>query len=348
MFDKEFLFKLLDSFGPSGFEERALSLFVERMEKYNFEVELNSYNSCVSTFNRHAEKKVLIVGHIDEIGFIVSSITESGFLKVKTLGGIDPYILLGSKVKILNNKDKFVKGIFGSTAIHLLEERDRNIKLKNLYIDIGAKDKKDVEENFNVEVGSPIIFNDKRVSLGNNLVATKAADDRLGVFVASQVAINCKEEQTAVIAAATCQEENGLIGAQMLSSLLKETFGLPDYNIVVDVTHGIDYPGSSPEEHGDIKLGGGPVLSYGSVNNKELVNKLKSLAKENNIPCQIDVSPRYSGTDADILHIMRGGTIPTVIVSIPLRYMHTQSEVFCMDDVKATVNLLTAFVNSIK
>jgi endoglucanase len=126
----------------------------------------------------------------------------------------------------------------------------------------------------------------------------------------------------------------------------KKTIGCPDYNIVIDVTHSTDYPGASAEQDGDIKLGGGPALAYGSVNNKNLVNKLKGIAKENNIPFQINVDPRYSGTDADELHLMQGGTIPTVIVSVPLRYMHTQKEVFSMDDVVATINLLTAFVNS--
>lgn len=342
--DKKFLFKLLDSFGPSGFEEQALEVFTSKMTDEFFYFEENAYNSCVAYNSHYQEKKILIVGHIDEVGFIVSAITETGHLRVKTLGGVDPYILLGSKVKILNNKNKFITGIFGSTAIHLLEKRDRDIKLKNLYIDIGAKNKQDVEENFNIEIGSPIVFGDKRIELKNNLIATKAADDRLGVFVAASVAINCKRGKITVIAAATCQEENGIIGARMLSSLLEETIGLPYYNIVVDVTHSTDYPGVSAEEEGDIKLGGGPVLSYGSVNNKSLVNKLKAIAKENDIPIQININPRYSGTDADELHLMKGGLIPTVVVSIPLRYMHTQSEVFSMDDVAATINLLTAFV----
>lgn len=347
-FDKNFLFKLLDSFGPSGFEEQALEVFLSRMKNENFVTYENAYNSSVAITGMYCEKIVLIVGHIDEVGFMVNAITESGHLRVRTVGGIDPYILLGSKVKILNNKNKFITGVFGSTAIHLLETRDREIKLKDLYIDIGAKDKKDVEEKFGVELGSPVSFADKRVNLNNNLCVTKAADDRLGVFVAAQVAINCKKEKTGVIAAATCQEENGLIGARMLPSLLKHTLCEPNYNIVVDVTHSTDYPGVSSEENGDIKLGLGPVLSYGSVNNKALVNKLKDLAKENNIPFQISIDPRYSGTDADELHLMRGGIIPTVIVSIPLRYMHTQSEIFSMDDVVATVNLLTAFVKSIE
>ncbi len=124
------------------------------------------------------------------------------------------------------------------------------------------------------------------------------------------------------------------------------TIYTPDCNIVVDVTHSIDYPGVSTEEHGEIKLGGGPVLSYGSVNNKKLVGKLKEVAKENNIPFQISIDSRYSGTDADELHTSKGGNIPTAVVSVPLRYMHTQGEVFDLDDVKATINLLTLFVSS--
>lgn len=344
--DRDFLFKLLNSFGPSGFEEQALEVFRSRMEEEEFYIKSNAYNSSVAIRFEH-QTKILIVGHIDEVGFIVSSILESGHLRVKSLGGIDPYILLGSRVKILNKDNQIITGVFGSTAVHLLEQRDRDIKLKDLYVDVGAKDKTDIEENFGIEIGSPIVFGDELLEFKNNLIATKAADDRLGVFIAAQVAINCKESDTSVIAAATCQEENGLIGARMLPSLLKNTIGYPDYNIVIDVTHSTDYPGVSSEEKGDIKLGCGPSLSYGSVNNKDLVNKLKNIAKENSIPFQINVDPRYSGTDADELHLMKGGTIPTVVVSVPLRYMHTQKEVFSMDDVVATINLLTAFVNSL-
>ena len=345
--DKKFLFQLLDAFGPSGYEEEALEVFSKRMKEESFDLTPNAYNNCICEYERR-EKKVLIVGHIDEVGFMVSAITESGNLRVKPIGGVDPYILLGSKVKILNSKNKIITGIFGSTAIHLLDMETREIELKDLYIDIGAKDMEDVEKTFSIEIGSPIVFGDKRVNLGNNLVATKAADDRLGVFIASEVALNCKGSKVGVIAGITCQEENGLIGARMLSSLLEKTTGFPDYSIVVDVTHSTDYPGVSSEEQGDIKLGKGPVLAYGSVNNKGLVNTLRKLAKEKDIPIQINVDPRYSGTDADELHLMNGGNIPTIVVSIPLRYMHTQNEIFSLDDVQSTIDLLTAFVENLE
>lgn len=346
--NKEFLFKLLDSFGPSGFEEQTMNVFYKEMEeKQGFKIEKNKYNSCIVLPPVTGGKNVLIAGHNDEIGFMVSAITESGYLKVKSVGGIDPYILLGTKVKILNKYSSgTINGIFGSTAIHLLKERHRNIELKDLFIDIGAKNREDVEKNFNIEIGSPIVFADKRVNLGNGLVASKAADDRLGVFIASQVAINCKKCLSKVVAAITCQEENGLIGAQMLKNNISGLYYYtPDCNIIVDVTHSIDYPGVSTESEGEVKLGGGPVLAYGSVNNKNLVNKLKEVAKKNNIPFQISINSRYSGTDADELHLMLGGNVPTAVVSVPLRYMHTQSEVFDLDDVESTINLLTAFVS---
>ena len=338
---------LLNAFGPSGFEENALDVF-NSMFNDDFEIYENEYNVQLIRANLGSKsKEVAIYGHIDEVGFMVINITSEGFLKVSTIGSVDQYILPGSRVKILNQSGDFINGVFGSTAVHLIEDlSDRKIKMNQLFIDVGAKDKDEVLE-MGIDIGSPMVFADKALQLNDDIITTKAADDRLGVYIAAQVAIECCNLKNAGVSAiATCQEENGLYGSRMSREFVTSVFD-PDFNIAVDVCHSIDTPGLSKDEFGDIEIGKGPVIGVGSVNNKHLTKNLISVAKDNAIPYQMSANPIWSGTDADELLFMSGGMVPTIIVSVPLRYMHTQNEMFSITDVKNTIKLLTKFCEAI-
>ena len=335
------LLDLLDVFGPSGFEEQALDVFKSAFTD-EFEFIENMYNLCLAKPKKEYKKNIVIYSHIDEIGFAVREITDEGFLKVAPIGGIDSHLLLSREVVVQNEEGELIDGVFGAVPIHLLEDEHREILVNDLYVDICAKDKEEVE-GYKINIGCPIGFKSSARVGSNQKVISKSVDNRAGAYAAIQAALKTVDlDNVGISVVATCQEENGLHGADMASNFLRDVFK-PDFNIVIDGTFSMDCPDADNDKWGNVGLGKGPVVSMGSVNNKGLIRQIKKIAVDNNIPIQLELSSEWSGTDADKLFLMNGGGVPTILISIPVRYVHTPNEMFDMVDLLNLIKLITLF-----
>jgi endoglucanase len=288
---------------------------------------------------RAAHPLLAVVGHIDEIAVLVSHVTKEGYLKVVSSGGWDPQILVGQRVQVLT-RDGPIPGVCGRKPIHLLEseERKKAVELKGLHVDIGAKDRDDALGR--VRQGDPIVVAAEPVELPNGRLASRALDNRLGVYVALEVArrvAGAGGGAGPVAAVAAVQEEIGAHGARAVG------YGLePDVAIVVDVTHATDAPGVEPGELGEHGLGDGAVLTRGAIVSARVNALLDEAAAAEGIATTTEVAGRGTSTDADSIHLSRTG-VPTAVLSIPLRYMHSPVELVELADVEAVIALITAF-----
>jgi putative aminopeptidase FrvX len=330
---------LLTTPGAPGQERETVAAWRAAAEEFAA-VSVDAMGSPVARVEGRAEHPLLaVVGHIDEIAVLVSHVTKDGFLKVVSSGGWDPQILVGQRVQVLT-KDGPVPGVCGRKPIHLLEaeERKKAVELKGLHVDVGAKDREEALEL--VRAGDPIVVAADPVELPNGRVASRALDNRLGVYVALEAARRVAEAGGGagpVAAVAAVQEEIGAHGARAVA------FGLePDVAIVVDVTHATDAPGVEPGELGDHGLGDGPVLTRGAIVNARVNELLDQTAEAEGIALSTEVAGRGTSTDADSIHLSRTG-VPTAVLSIPLRYMHSPVELVELADVEATIALIAAF-----
>jgi endoglucanase len=280
-----------------------------------------------------------VVGHIDEIGLIVTNVDDKGFLHFTGIGGWDTQILVGQRVEVVT-KDGTVPGVVGKKPIHLLrdEERKKVAELKDLHIDIGAKDGD--EARGKVRIGDVAVIDAEPVELPNNRVVSRSMDNRIGAFVAFEAARLVAEAGGApgdVAAIAAVQEEITFAGSQTTAFRLE-----PDLAIVVDVTFETDAPGIEENELGKHAFGSGPVIDRGSTLSPALIEGLIETAEAEGIPYTLAASARYTGTDADAIHISRQG-VPTAVVSVPLRYMHSPVEMVQLDDVENAAKLIAAY-----
>jgi putative aminopeptidase FrvX len=284
-------------------------------------------------------RRLVVMGHIDEIGLIVTYIDDEGYLWFREVGGWDAQILVGQRV-VLATREGEVRGVIGKKPIHLLreEERKKVAEVRDLHIDIGVKDGEQARGL--VRVGDVAVIDGEPVELPNGRVASRALDNRLGSFVALEAARLVSEAGGAhgweVVAVAAAQEETTFGGSRTSAFSLK-----PDAAIVVDVTHATDAPGIEVKEAGKHELGSGPVLSRGSTLNPRLSELLYDTAEREQIAFTVEAIGRNTGTDADAVHLSRGG-VPTALVSIPLRYMHSPVELVQLDDVYACARLIAA------
>lgn len=334
---KQFLKAFLGSCAPSGFEENAQKVWVDRTKTYADSIKRDVMGNAIAVLNPNAEFKVMLAGHCDEIGFIITHVTKEGFIYIETLGGIDRATVPGSEVWIHSDKG-IVKGVIGKKAIHLQtsDERKTLPKIKDVYIDIGAKDDKDALKK--VEVGDPVTFRPNYLELGNGLISSKACDDRVGGFVISEVLkiLSAKKSQlkVGVYATSTVQEETGLRGATT------GAFGInPNVGFAVDVTFSSDTPGASKTELGDVVLGNGAVIHPGCANNRKLYKLIKQVAKKKKIKYQVQTSGSPGGTDTAVIQLTREG-VATLLISIGNRYMHTPVEVVSLKDLETTAKLI--------
>jgi endoglucanase len=286
----------------------------------------------------------MICGHADEIGFQILFIDPKGFLFFTTVGGSDPALARGQRVHIHTPKGP-VLGVIGQMAIHMQDDEDRKKvpKWHEMFIDIGAKNQADAESR--VSVGDLATYTVGTEPLTDDLWVARAHDNRIGTFVAAEVLRLCAKEKglkASVVAASCIQEENGLYGATMLGHSVH-----PDVALVVDVGHATDTPNTNPKRFGDAKLGRGPLLSRGSVNHPVVVERLEKVAKAKKLPFQRSADPRWSGTDGDAIFLQKGG-IPTAVLSIPNRYMHSPVEVVSLSDLKHLAEWLAAFCLDLK
>lgn len=331
---------LLTAPGPSGYEATAAAAFREAARGFTDDVQGDVMGSSTARVPGTAGGATLaIVGHIDEIGLIVTHIEDSGFLRFTGVGGWDPQILIGQRVE-LATKAGVVPGVVGKKPIHLIkaDERTKAPELKELHIDIGAADGDGAREL--ARVGDVAVIAGEPVELPNDRVASRAMDNRLGCFVAYEAARLVAEAGGApgdVVAVAAVQEETTFGGSVTTAHSLR-----PDIAIAVDVTHATDAPGIPEQELGKHHFGSGPVIERGSNLHPVVSELLIEAAEAEGIPYTLSASGRATGTDADAIHTSRGG-VATGLVSIPLRYMHSPVEMVQLDDVHNAAKLIAAF-----
>ena len=340
----ETLRKLLTAPGPSGYEQAPAAVFREAAAAFA-EITHDTVGSTVARVKGTGDGPfVAVVGHIDEIGLIVHHIDDDGFLWFTGVGGWDPVILVGQRVEI-STRDGRVPGVVGKKPIHLLkeEERKKAPELKSLHIDIGAKDGDDARSM--VRVGDVAVIAGEPVECPHNRVVSRSMDNRLGCYVALEAARLVAEAGGApgdVAGCAVAQEEITFGGATTTAYTLR-----PDIAIVVDVTFATDAPGTEEKELGSHKFGTGPVIQRGSTLDPTVFELLHAAGEAEGIPFTIAASARYTGTDADAFHLSRGG-IPSAVVSIPLRYMHSPVEMVQLDDVENAAKLIAAFAQRLE
>jgi putative aminopeptidase FrvX len=342
---KEFLFTLLNTPSPTGFESEGQRAWMNYVRPFADSLENDAYGNVWATLSTHeSAARIMLEAHADEIGFMIQNITEEGFLYVTRIGGSDRAIARGKRLTILGDKGP-VAGLIGNTAIHLRDkDHDKIPEIHELHLDIGANSKKEVEAR-GVRVGHPAIYADTAEEMVPGRIVGRAIDNRIGGFILSQVLANLTTEPprpaATVFAVNAVQEEIGGSGMKMISYRLK-----PNVAIVLDVTHATDSPGIDRNKHGSIKLGHGPTVTHGTANHPEVLKRLINIAAELGIPIQHESSSRSTGTDTDHVYAMRGG-IPSALLSVPLRYMHSTVELIDLSDVERCVVLLTHFVRSI-
>ena len=335
----ELLRRLLTAPGPPGHESLPALVWREAADAFADEVTTDTLGTTVARVNGRGESPVMaVIGHIDEIALLVSHVTDKGFLHVVQSGGWDAQVLVGQRVEVLT-RNGTVPGVVGRKPPHLTdaEERKKAVQLKHLHVDVGAKDGDEARSL--VAAGDQVLIAAEPLELPNERLASRALDNRLGVFVAIEVARRVKEAGGGagpVAGVAAVQEEIGAHGARVMA------YGLePDLAVVVDVTHATDAPGVDPGELGDHGLGSGPVITRGAIVNRAVNDLLDEVAAAEEIECATEAAGRQTGTDADTVHLSRTG-VATAVVSIPLRYMHSPVELVDLADVEATIRLLTA------
>ncbi len=336
----DFLKTLVEAPSPSGYEQPAAKVFREYVTPLADSVETNVMGSVHAVLKGTANgPSVMLAGHIDEIGFMVTYITDDGFCAFAGIGGHDPQILPGARVTV-HTADGPLLGVLGRLAIHLLDDDERKqvVKMHKMFIDLGMKGD---EVKKRVRIGDPVTYGVGMETFGENMAVSRAFDDKMGAWIAAEVLRTVKESggsKSDFIAAATVQEEIGLRGGTT------SAYGVdPVVGIAVEVTHATDYPDVDKRKHGDVKCGLGPVISRGANINPRVFDLLCAAAEAEKVPYQIEGAPRGTGTDANAIQLSRGGKA-AALVSVPLRYMHTPTEVLSLDDLESTVKLLSAFM----
>ncbi|MBQ9147965.1 MAG: M20/M25/M40 family metallo-hydrolase [Oscillospiraceae bacterium] len=331
--NKEFLYTLLDGMSVSGYEIPMQKKVIAEMTPHCDKILTDYAGNVISVINPDAPFKVLLAGHIDEIGLIVSHIEDDGMVRVAESGGIYPTTYPGHQVVIYG-----ANGPVYGVVINNKDMAKKELKTRELYVDIGAKDAADARKY--IEEGDPIHLHTYHQELLGGLLAARAIDDRGGAFIVLEALKRAKERgcKIGVYSAATVGEETATNGAYWAGSGVK-----PNVAIIVDVTFAQDYPGTKPEQSGKVMLGKGPVICNSTLANKKVNALLKTCAKEKNIPYQVESFAGETYTDADKIHFTGTGVI-TALVSLPLRYMHSPAEVCALSDVENTIELLAEFL----
>lgn len=334
--NKEFLEKMLGAISVSGYEEPVQEIVEAEMKLYADECRKDDMNNLVCVLNPESKRRIMLSAHADEIGLMVSNITDQGGLQVITRGGIVPSTYPGQAVQ-LQTKNGVIYGVVEAYR-ELFDKTE--LKVKEFVIDIGAKTKEEAQSL--VELGTPIVPDARMHELAGGRFTARALDDRIGVFIIMEALKLAKEKGTeeGVYAASTTGEETTKTGAYWTSSRIK-----PDLAVVVDVTYTSDCLGMDPAEMGTVELGKGPVLCNSPIVSKQLNKKMADCAKKAGIEIQIEAASRLSYTDGDQIHFSNDG-VPIVLVSIPLRYMHMPNEVADRTDVENCIKLIAEFLCS--
>jgi len=334
---KKFLFEYLNNSSPTGFESSGQQIWLDYLKPYINEYMVDVYGTAVGIINPKAKYKVVIEAHADEISWFVNYITEEGYIYVRRNGGSDHQIAPSMRVNIYGDKG-VVKGVFGWPAIHVRDAaKEEAPSLKNIFIDIGAESKKEVEA-MGVHVGSVAVFEDELIELNKNYLTGRALDNRMGGYMIAEVARRLHEKKKklpfGLYIVNAVQEEIGLRGAEMISRRLK-----PDLAICTDVTHDTQSPMYNKKESGNMKCGQGPVLCYGPAVQNNVLKMMIDVANKKKIPFQRQAVSRSTGTDTDSFAYSAEG-VASGLISLPLKYMHTTVETVHKEDVENVINLI--------
>jgi endoglucanase len=336
-----FLKRLMATASPSGDEASAARVWREEAATFADQATTDVRGSTLAVL-RGGAPRVLLSGHIDEIGLMINYVDDDGFLSFSTIGGWDSQVLVGQRVRLAGRQGDVI-GVVGKKPIHLMkgDDREKASKIEDLWIDIGAANKAEAQER--VRVGTVGVIDASLYELPNQRIVARGLDNRIGAFTVLEALRLLAEDrpEATVAAVATSQEEITFAGAYTSAFSFD-----PQVAIVVDVTFATDHPDMDKRRQGDVKLGGGPVLERGSANSPVVYEMLLNLAEQQGIPYSVTASPSYTGTDADAIALSRGG-VATGVVSIPNRYMHSPNEMIDLRDVKQAARLIAAFVRSL-
>lgn len=337
--NREFLEALIKTPSPSGDEIAIQKLWIEEMKSHADEIRTDFSGNAIAVLNPQADFKVLLAGHCDEIAYMITHIDDKGFVYVTKSGGINPKLALGSRVKVYGKE--VLKGVVGVKAEHKGGSKGE-VNPEDLVIDLGASSKDDLKDL--VSIGDYVLYDMDYEYLMNDNFTGRGLDNRTGAFIVAEVikALKDKKINVGVYAVSTVNEETNAGGAYFAAANIK-----PNMAIACDVTFATDAPGSDPKKDGSVKLGGGPVLAKGSLINYKINNLFTSAAEKLDLPVQWELTPRWTGTDADKMKFTGGG-VPVALVSLPLRYMHSPSEVVNLKDIQMEIDLLAEMIQSLK
>ena len=341
----DFLKRLLDTPSPSGFEAAAARVWRDEADSFADSVTADVAGNSIATLNGGGAPRIMLAGHIDEIGVMVTHIDEEGFLYFAGIGGWDSQVLVGQRIRLLT-KTGHVVGVIGKKPIHLMKQEDREkvSKIEDLWIDIGAKDRADAAAR-GIRVGDAGVIDSSLVHLSDDLIASRSVDNRIGAFVVLEaLRLLSQDPPRAMVAAvATAQEEIGYSGGGARTAAYKLD---PQLAVVVDVTFSTDAPCIEKKEVGEHKLGGGPVLTRGSASHAVMFERMATIAERESIPYSITAAARFTSTDADAIYLSRAG-VATSLISVPNRYMHSPNEIVSLTDLESTARLIAAFCRDV-
>jgi putative aminopeptidase FrvX len=341
-----FLRQYLNNASPTGFEAAGQKIWLEYIKPYIQDWQVDNYGTVYGIINPGKDYRVVIEGHADEISWYVNYIADDGFIQVIRNGGSDHLIAPSKRVNIHTAKG-IVKGVFGWPAIHTRQGDDANLtpKLENIFIDIGAANKAEVL-SMGVQVGCVITYEDEMTILNNQYYVGRALDNRMGGFCIAEVARLLHENKIelpySLYVVNAVQEEVGLHGAEMITQTIK-----PHVAIVTDVTHDTHTPLLSPKKLGDIRCGSGPSVTHAPAVHNKLRELILNTAAKHEIPVQLEAASRRTGTDTDAFAYSNGG-VPSALISLPLRYMHTTVEMAHKDDVENVIRLIYETLRNIE
>ena len=335
-----FLKLLLDTPAPSSFEAAAARIWRAEAEQFAHSVHADVSGNSFATLKGAGSPHLMLAGHIDEIGVMVTHIDDEGFLSFDTIGGWDHQVFVGQRVLLLGRQGR-ITGVVGKKAIHIMEreERDKVSKVEELWIDIGAATRDEAAGR--VRIGDPGVLAAGVLEFPNGRLVSRSIDNRIGAFVVLEALRSLSQDPpaAAVTSVATTREEIAATGGGARSSAHQLE---PDVAIVIDVTHATDYPGIEKRKHGDYRLGGGPVLARGASVSELVFDLLVETAEAEQIPFSVEAASRDTHTDAEAIFNAHRG-VATALVSVPNRYMHSPNEMVTLDDLDRTVRLLVAF-----
>lgn len=343
--DRDFLFRLLETPSLTGFEMAGQRVWADYLRPH-VAVECDAYGSTWATLPGKSERVVMLEAHADEIGYLIKHIDDKGFLRLDRAGGSDAATARGRRLTLFGDKGP-VSGIIGNTAIHLRRDElgsEKAPAVHDLWVDVGASSAKEVAA-LGLRVGHPAVYQDGPMEMAHKRLVGRALDNRIGGYIIAQVikrlAAGRRKPAFTVVCLNAVQEEIGGHGAVMATYRLQ-----PEICLCLDVTHATDTPGLDPAKTGSVKLGGGPSLTHGTANHPLVVKRLIETAAAGGIPVQHEASSRFTGTDTDKIFTSRRG-VPSALVSLPLRCMHSVVETAHLDDIDHTIELLAGFVQSL-